>query len=135
MGVLVGIHSLWRWVVLVVLLVAFVRALIGWLRGGDWSSNDRILALLATTSLDIQLVIGVLVYGAGQHWNGSAFIAYIHPLIMIIAIVIAHVASVRARRVTTPIAKHRAMAIGLFVTLFLISAAIPAYSWSRVWVS
>lgn len=135
MGVLVGIHSLWRWVVLIVVLVAFVRALIGWLRGGDWTSSDRTLALLATTALDIQLVIGILVYGAGQHWKDSAFIAYIHPLIMIIAIVIAHIASVRARRVTSPIAKHRALALGLFVTLFLVSAAIPAYSWSRAWVS
>lgn len=135
MDALVGIHSLWRWVVLIVVLVAFVRGLIGWLRGGDWTSNDRTLALLATTALDIQLVIGILVYGAGQHWKDGPFIAYIHPLIMIIAIAIAHIFSVRARRAATPIAKHRALAIGLFLTLFLVSAAIPAYSWSRAWVA
>ena len=136
MDVLVGIHSLWRWGVLIVVLVAFVRGLIGWLRGGDWTRNDRTLALLATTALDIQLVIGILVYGAGQHWkNPDPFIAYIHPLVMIIAIAIAHIFSVRARRAPTPIAKHRTLAIGLFVTLFLVSAAIPAYSWSRAWVS
>ncbi len=96
MGVLIGIHSLWRWVVLIVVLVAFVRGLIGWLRGGDWTRNDRTLAMLATTALDIQLVIGILVYGAGQYWKDGAFIAYIHPLIMIIAIAIAHIFSVRA---------------------------------------
>jgi len=135
MGALAGIHSLWRWVVLIVVLVAFVRGLIGWLRGGDWTSNDRTLAMLATTALDIQLVIGILLYGAGQHWKSGAFIAYIHPLIMIIAIAIAHIFSVRARRAATPIAKHRTLAIGLFLTLFLVSAAIPAYSWSRAWVS
>jgi len=134
MGALAGIHSLWRWVVLIVVLVAFVRGLIGWLRGGDWTSNDRTLAMLATTALDIQLVIGILLYGAGQHWKSGAFIAYIHPLIMIIAIAIAHIFSVRARRAATPIAKHRTLAIGLFLTLFLVSAAIPAYSWSRAWV-
>ena len=136
MGALVGIHSLWRWVVLIVVLVAFVRGLIGWLRGGDWTSNDRTLALLATTALDIQLMLGMLVYGAGQHWKSGAFIAYIHPLVMIIA----HRHRPHLQRAgevarPTPIAKHRTLAIGLFLTLFLVSAAIPAYSWSRAWVS
>lgn len=135
MGVLVGLHSLWRWVVLIVLVVAFVRGLIGWLRGGDWTSGDRTLALLATTAIDIQVVLGLLVYGIGQHWQSGAFIAYIHPAIMIVALVIAHIASARAKRAATPIAKHRTLAIGLFLTLFLISAAIPAYSWSRAWVA
>ena len=135
MGAIVGLHSLWRWVVLIVVTVAFVRGLIGWLRGGDWTSGDRTLALLATSALDIQLVLGLLVYGIGQHWASGAFIAYIHPAVMIVAIAIAHIFSVRARRAATPVAKHRTLAIGLFLTLFLVTAAIPAASWSRAWVS
>lgn len=135
MGVIVGLHSLWRWVVLIVVVVAFVRGLIGWLRGGGWTSGDRILALLAITAIDIQVVLGLLAYGIGKHWQSDAFIAYIHPAVMIIALAIAHIFSARAKRATIPVIKHRTLAIGLFLTLFLITAAIPAYSWSRAWVA
>lgn len=135
MNVLIGLHSLWRWVVLIVVVVAMVRGLIGWLRGGDWTSTDRTLALLAITSIDIQVVLGLIVYGVGQRWEAGAFIAYIHPLIMIIALVIAHVANTLAKRASAPAAKHRTLALGLFLTLFLVTAAIPSYAWSRAWYS
>jgi hypothetical protein len=135
MGALVGLHSLWRWVVLIVVTIALVRGLIGWLRGGDWTSSDRTLALLATTTIDIQVVLGLLVYGIRQHWQSGPFLAYVHPAVMIIALVVVHIFSARAKRATTPIAKHRTLAIGLLVTIFLITAAIPSYSWSRFWVS
>lgn len=135
MGAIVGVHSLWRWVVLLVMTVALVRGLLGWLRGGEYKSGDRTLAILATTAIDIQVVLGLLIYGLGQHWKSGAFIAYIHPVVMIVALIIAHVFSARAKRATTSVAKHRALAIGLILTLFLVTAAIPAYSWSRAWVA
>jgi hypothetical protein len=134
MEFLVGLHSLMRWVVLLAVTVAFVRGLIGWLRGGTWTANDRVLTLVAITALDIQLLLGLIIYGTGSHWNSSNFIAYVHPLVMITAIVIAHVTSLLIRRTESATAKFRTLAIGLFVALFLITAAIPSGSWSRAWV-
>jgi hypothetical protein len=131
---LVGVHSLWRWIVLLVVTIAFVRGLVGWLRGGAWTANDRTLALVAVSSLDIQLLLGLLVYGARQHWNSGPFLAYVHPTVMIVAIVVAHIAAARVRRAEPDRAKFQTLAIGLFVALFLITAAIPSYSWSRAWV-
>lgn len=133
MDVLVGLHSLWRWVVLLVMVVALVRGLIGWLGKGTWSGNDRTLLLLATTAVDIQVLLGLIVYVARQSWGASAFIAYIHPLIMLIALAVFHIFSSRAKRADAPVAKHRMMAIGTFLALLLITAAIPAYAWSRAW--
>ena len=130
----VNLHSFWRWIVLLAVTVALVRGIIGWLRGGSWSKNDRILMLVAITTLDIQLLLGLAVYGGGNHWNSSSFIAYIHPLVMIIAIVVAHATSIMIRRTEPANNKFRTLAIGLFVALFLITAAIPSASWSRAWV-
>lgn len=131
---LIGLHSFWRWVVLLAVTIAFVRALIGWLRGGSWTKNDRILALIAVSALDIQLLLGLAVYGGGNHWNSGTFLAYIHPVVMILAIVIAHVTNTLVRRAEPANAKFRTLAIGLFVAIFLITAAIPSGSWSRAWV-
>ena len=133
MDVLIGLHSLWRWVVLIVVLVAIIRALVGWLRGGDWTSGDRTLALVTTIAVDIQLVLGLLVYIVAKGWNLGAFLAYVHPLIMIVAIAIIHIASARTRRVESAVAKHRTLALGLIAAMILITAAIPSYAWSRAW--
>lgn len=130
----VNLHSFWRWVVLLVVTIALVRGIIGWLRGGSWTKNDRILTLVAISALDIQLLLGLAVYGGGNHWNSSNFIAYIHPLVMIAAIVVAHVTSTLVRRTERANDKFRTLALGLFVAIFLITAAIPAGSWSRAWV-
>jgi hypothetical protein len=133
MNVLIGLHSLWRWVVLIVVLVGIVRGLVGWLRGGDWTANDGKLALAATTVVDIQLLLGLLVYIVARGWTLGAFLAYVHPLIMIIAIAVIHIASSRIKRAETPVAKHRTLALGLILALILITAAIPSYAWSRAW--
>ncbi len=83
MQTLIGLHTLWRWVVLLAVAVALVRGVIGWLRGGAWTSNDRLLVLLAVSALDIQLILGLLTYGGTKSWNAGTFIAYIHPLVML----------------------------------------------------
>lgn len=130
---LVGLHSLWRWVVLLLVTIALVRGIIGWLRGGAWTKNDRLLTLLAVSALDIQLLLGLAVYGIGKHHNSGSFLAFIHPLVMISAIVVAHVTGALVRRTEPANAKFRTLAIGFFVAIFLITAAIPAGSWSRAW--
>ena len=135
MQILLGLHSLWRWVVLIVVVVALIRGIVGWVRGGPWTGTDRTLSLLTTSAIDIQVVIGLLLYGVAQAWKGqTAFIAYLHPLIMIVALVIVHLASARAKRLDSPVARHRTFTIGLIVALVLITGAIPSYSWSRIWV-
>src|SRR5262245_53999743 len=95
MDFLVGLHSLWRWVVLIAVVVAFVRGVVGWLRGGAWTENDRTLVLVTTSVLDIQFLLGLAVYTIGKFWQkDDAFQAYIHPLVMIAAIIVVHVTSI-----------------------------------------
>jgi len=136
MQILLGLHSLWRWVVLIVVVIALIRGIIGWARGGPWTGADRTLGLLTTSAIDIQVVLGLLLYGVTQAWKGpTTFIAYIHPLIMIVALAIIHIVNVRAKRLDSPVARHRTFTIGLIVALLLITAAIPSYAWTRIWAN
>ena len=133
MEFLVGLHSLWRWVLLIAFTVAMVRGFLGWLRGGAWSSTDKTLMTLAVTAIDVQFLLGLIVYVSGKHWGNSAFIAYIHPLVMIVALVVAHLVSIRVKREREASGKFRMEALGLLLVLFLVTAAIPSYAWSRIW--
>jgi hypothetical protein len=130
---LLGMHSLWRWVVLIAVLAALVRGLIGWLRGGEWTGLDRQLSMLAVTALDIQLLLGILLWITERRWSDGAFFGFVHPLVMIAAVAVAHLGNVRIRRETDATARHRWLALSLLVVLILVTAAIPSYSWSRVW--
>lgn len=128
---LVDIHSFWRWVVLIVLTVALLRGLAGWLRGGEWSGFDRTLLLTTVGALDLQLLLGIIIWILGRHWNSGTFLAVTHPLVMIAGVGVAHLASARIKRAPDAVGKYRVLAIGVFLALFLITAAIPPDAWRR----
>lgn len=129
---LVDIHSFWRWVVLLVLTVALLRGLAGWLRGGAWSGFDRTLLQSTVGALDLQLILGITIWILGRHWTSETFVAVTHPLVMIAAIAVAHAGSVWIKRISEPVGKYRALTITIFLALFLITAAIPPDAWRKV---
>ena len=132
---LVGLHSLTRWIVLLAMTAALVRGLLLWLRGGVWTGLDRGLTLAAVVTTTFQALLGILIWIVERRWEGDAFLGFIHPLVMLAALGIVHAGSARVRRADGAVAKGRTLAVSLFLALFLITAAIPSYSWSRAWVS
>jgi hypothetical protein len=125
-AVVLGIHDIWRWVVLITAAATIVRALVGWLSQGPWNSLDDRLGMLYTVALDVQVLLGLILYILEQRWRLSdPFFAFIHPLVMIIALALAHIGRSRCRKAQTPQAKHRAAAIFYSISFFLIVAAIP----------
>jgi uncharacterized membrane protein YqhA len=132
------LHSFWRWVVLVAGLAAIVKALIGWLGQRPFEHLENQLGMIFITVLDVQVLLG-LINWIGQGWaalipqamNNSAlrFFAIEHPLMMLLALVVAHVGRVLSRRGETSLSQHRAAAIFYTLSLLLIISAIP---WSRL---
>ena len=60
--------------------------------------------------------------------GGERFFRFEHPVIMIIALVVAHIAAARARRAAGPLAAARVRTIGAALSLLLIVIGIP---WNR----
>ena len=133
-GVLVGVHSLWRWAVLLVVTIALVRGLIGWLGSRPWTALDGTLARVTGGVVTLQVVIGVIIWLVERRWGDGLFLGLVHPLVMIVALGLIQAGTVRIKRASGDAAKHRTLALSLLLGLFLITAAIPAYSWSRAWV-
>jgi hypothetical protein len=140
MPAILTLHSLWRWVVLVVAAVTIVKALIGWFGRQPWGRLDDQLGMFYTIALDIQVLIGLVLYILEQRWTlRDPFFAYIHPLVMIIALILAHIGRSRVRKLGAgtdkrstldlDVARHRTSAIFYAISFLLIVAAIP---WNRV---
>lgn len=135
-------HNLFRWLVLIVMILAVVFALTGWLKKRDWSKKDNITGLLLTIFADIQLLIGVVLYafaspitkaafndfGAAMKNSDLRFYAVEHILLMTIALVLIHIGRAKSKKSVAPWKKHRSSAIYYGFALLIILAGIP---WDR----
>lgn len=135
-------HNLFRWLVLIVMILALVFALTGWLKKRDWSKKDNVMGLLLTVFADIQLLVGLVLYafaspitkaafndfGAAMKNADLRFYAVEHILLMIIALVLIHIGRTKSKKSVAPWKKHRSAAIYYGVAFLLILAGIP---WDR----
>lgn len=132
------LHSILRWIILLVGLAVVFQGVRGWLGGRAWTKLDDRLGLAFTISLDVQLLIGLILYvispliqgvfsnfGDAMGQTTLRFFAMEHTLLMIIAIVVAHVGRARVKRQADARAKHKQAAIFFGVALLLVLAGIP----------
>ena len=125
----VTLHSYWRWIVLIAGIVVVVLGILAFTGNRPWDAVSARAALVFTIVLDIQVLIGLLVWISEQRWIGDAYLGYLHPLLMIGAVAIAHVGRARADRAVDSQTKGR-MATFFFVASFIvILVAIPLGSW------
>ncbi len=132
------IHSYWRWAVLATALFAIVIAALG--LAGKWSFAPwgRKAGVLFVTALDMQLLIGLLLYAASplvrmsfsnmaaaMKIHEQRFFTVEHSVIMLLAVALAHVGAVRAKRAPADRAKFRQMLIWYVASLAAILAGIP----------
>ncbi len=133
------LHSLLRWVVVILVVAAIARALSGWFGKKEWSSLDRRLGLMLTSSVDLQLLVGLILYvflsptaklafqdfGKAMSNGQLRFWAVEHILLMIVALVLVHVGRATSKRSEEATSKHRRAAIFLGLAGLAILFAIP----------
>ena len=125
---LVTIHSIWRWLVLVGLIAALVY---GFTRSSDAPPLDKRTGRpfsFALMILDIQVLIGLLVWIAGSGWQLNVFLAWIHPVGMILALGLGHALVGRATR-SGGTGSYRAAAFGPLGALVIVGGLIPSGAW------
>lgn len=137
-----SLHNAWRWVVVLAILFALVRFISGWRQHKRWTRLDRIGQSLYTHILDVQLVLGVTLYfflspltrtamadvGSAMWDSNQRFFLIEHGFGMLIAITIAHVFSVVARRATPDTRKFKLAALGVTLVLIAVLISMP---WRR----
>ena len=138
-NVVLEIHSVVRWVVILTALFALIRAITGLAFKRGYMAMDNRAGLWFTTAMDIQLLVGVILYFflsptttlALQNFSsvmGSStgrFFSLEHVLMMVIAVVVAHVGRAMARRAPTAEQKHRRTLIWFGLSILIVLAAIP----------
>ena len=137
--IVLSVHNVLRWVVLAAGVVAVLRAVGGWRGAQPWTSGSAGAGRLFTISLDVQFLIGILLYGmlspvtrqafadfgAAMANRDLRFFAVEHALLMVLALMAAHVGKVRAPRAPTDARRHRTAALWYGLALLFILAGMP----------
>lgn len=137
------IHSYWAYLVLLMLVIAFVNALTGLLSKRTFESKDLRLPLFALIVSHIQLLIGFGWYfmspwfkglkenGMGETMGNASqrFMAVEHPIMMILAIVFITIGFSKHKKKTNDADKFKTITIFYGIALLLILARIPWGQW------
>lgn len=126
---LVTLHSVFRWVVLVAAVGAIGFAAMSAWGGRPWDALSDRLSLIFTITMDVQLLIGIVLWVLESRWAGDPILSFLHPLAMIVAVSLAHVGRARSDRAEGSAAKGMQAVIFFVLSLAVILIAIPLYSW------
>ena len=118
-------HSIWRWVVLIIIIFVVVRTLVGWLAKQKWTTFETSLMRYSRFTMYVQVVLGILVYIALQRWTtGFGFIGS-HVIPGLLAVAAIEFGTARARK-SRGSKKYMFAFIGFALSLVLIYGALAA---------
>lgn len=127
-------HSGLRWIVLILIVWALVKAVTGYTGKKEYGKSDRLSALFAMIFTHIQLLVGLILYfispkvsfESGVMQNSVLrFFTLEHILLMVVAIALITVGFSTAKRATDSITKHKKIAVYYGIGLLLMLISIP----------
>jgi len=131
-------HSGWAYLALLLLFIASLNSLIGYLIKKEFTPKDRKIALFALISMHIQLLVGLILYIVSPYGKESfglmedaalRLTSLEHPLVNIIAIVLITIAWSKHKKATTSETKFKALYMPYIVALLLVLSRIPWNLW------
>lgn len=137
------IHSYWAYLVLIVLIIASINAIVGYVSNKEYGATNFRIALFTLIASHIQLLIGIVLYFVSPHFSKFSAIGmggvmkdsisrlYLveHPLIMIIAIVLITMGYSKHKGKLTSKPKFKLLAIFYSIALILMLSRIPWNAW------
>ena len=135
---LIIVHSIFRWFVLLILVISIYRAYSGHTKNLIFSKTDDSFRHWTATILQIQMTIGVILYINSPvihyFWNDfreainnadALFFGLIHIGLMAVSVVFVTVGSALTKRINTDKEKYKTMLMWFSLTLAIILIAIP----------
>lgn len=123
-------HSGFRWLVIIFLLAAIIKSLLGLMGKKEYDKGDNLIALLLLSFTHLQLIFGIAMYFLSQQFSGGMsvvmkdstlrFWAVEHGSIMLIAIALITIGRVKSKKAATSELKFKKGIIFFSIALVLI---------------
>lgn len=133
--ILLGAHSGFRYVVLLLIALALIQSLTGWLGQKSYTEGNRKINLFAMVSAHIQLLLGIILYffspfvkmddmGGAMKDSISRYWTVEHAAMMLFAVVLFTVGHSRSKKMSESAGKHRSIAIFYGLGALVVIVAI-----------
>ncbi|WP_029033920.1 hypothetical protein [Salinimicrobium terrae] len=137
------LHSWWAYLVLLVLIIATVKFIVGISSKQEYGATDFRLALFTLIVSHIQLLIGLVLYfvspyfqafgeaGMGEVMGDSTLRLYLveHPLMMIIALILITIGYSKHKNKRLSNQKFKTLGIFYGIALVFVLSRIPWSAW------
>ncbi len=132
MATLLTIHSIIRWVILAVAVIAIIKFAIGWAGNSSFKGMDRGLASGFSGLMDLQVLAGLIYFiWNGIEVTGFPFYRIAHLILMFLAAVAAHLPA-RFKTLTDKLRfQYSVFAIIGSLVLIVIGVSILPHGWSQ----
>jgi Na+-translocating ferredoxin:NAD+ oxidoreductase RnfA subunit len=120
-------HSGWRHIVILVLVLALVKLLIGLAAKQRWSRLDHILGVTTPMVITVQWLLGIVLWSlAPTAWflNRGNVTFWEHAATMTLAMAASHMGWSRAKRASEDGTKYRMAFIGFLVAGLLVAVGV-----------
>ena len=137
MQTLLVLHNIIRWLVLIFAFWTIFSAISGMMSKRNYVNSDDKSNFFFMLSMDIQLLIGMILYFSGQWFDrlknlgdnmkdpNARFFTLEHFLLMLIAWILVHAGRIFVKKAATSQVKFKKQLIYFGIALLLILAAIP----------
>ena len=142
---LLGAHSGLRWLLVISLVIALIKATVGWLGNKKYTKIDNVVALALVSFTHIMAILGLVLYfvSPSVKWTketmGDSFTRFWsmeHGLIMLIVVVLITIGRVKSKKATTDLLKHKKGAIfySIATVLILWAGIIKPFLLGNGWI-
>jgi hypothetical protein len=133
-NLLLQAHSGFRYIVLLLVILAFIQSLTGWLGKKSYTEINRKINLFAMISVHIQFALGIILYFYSPYVRTDDFASAMkddtsrywtaeHLVMMLIAVILFTIGHSFSKRATEAIVKHRHIAVyyGLGIVIVIVA--------------
>ena len=132
------VHSIWAYVVLLVLIITVINAIIGLTQKKEFTHKDFRLGLITLIATHTQLLIGLGWYFASPWYKSmkasginpsNSLLAVYHPIMMILAIVLITMGWSKHKKQVKSESKFKKFTIFYGLALLIVLSIIPWNNW------
>jgi hypothetical protein len=123
------LHSVWRWVIFAAAAIALVLSALAAIGTRPWDSLSDRFSFFFTIAVDVQVLIGAVLWLLNQGWTREPFMAFVHPVLMLGAVALAHIGRARSERSTGDRSRGRVATVFFLASVVVMVIAIPTASW------
>lgn len=141
-SIFLNIHSVIRWIVLILATIVIIKSLMGMFGKPTYGKIDNIFAAALTGSMHLQLLLGIILYlflspitdtamndfGTAMKSKELRFWAVEHLTLMIGAVILAQIGRSKSKKLSDVRRKYRIQAIFFGISFILMMLGIP---WNR----